>query len=243
MSFCRDCLADAPEKATRCPACRSPRLVMHAEAQTAHHRPYRLRRLLRHDREARRPVADRQAADRRRRQARRGLHLLLHRAHLRRALGHADVRGAAPLPSRDGDPAEHGEIRRGRPRSAQAHVRSDAAGRAALHRRGLPRPDRHRAPARHERRQGAGALRHAGRARSRHHRVGRPVRQQVPRQDRLRSRQAARLCRDLGRRKRRPSSRPGRSASSTASARSARQARQRRLPARSPTCSAPTKSS
>jgi DNA polymerase-4 len=31
MSFCRDCLADVPEKAARCPACRSPRLVRHAE--------------------------------------------------------------------------------------------------------------------------------------------------------------------------------------------------------------------
>jgi DNA polymerase-4 len=32
VSFCRDCLADAPEKATRCPACGSPRLVRHKEA-------------------------------------------------------------------------------------------------------------------------------------------------------------------------------------------------------------------
>jgi DNA polymerase-4 len=31
MSFCRDCLADVPETATRCPACRSPRLARHAE--------------------------------------------------------------------------------------------------------------------------------------------------------------------------------------------------------------------
>lgn len=34
MSFCRDCLADAPEKATRCRACGSPRLVRHPEADT-----------------------------------------------------------------------------------------------------------------------------------------------------------------------------------------------------------------
>jgi DNA polymerase-4 len=34
VSFCRDCLADAAEKATRCPACRSPRLVTHPQAQT-----------------------------------------------------------------------------------------------------------------------------------------------------------------------------------------------------------------
>lgn len=32
MSFCRDCLAEAPETAKRCPACRSPRLVRHPEA-------------------------------------------------------------------------------------------------------------------------------------------------------------------------------------------------------------------
>ena len=31
MSFCRDCLADAPEKAARCAACGSPRLARHGE--------------------------------------------------------------------------------------------------------------------------------------------------------------------------------------------------------------------
>ena len=31
MSFCRDCLAGVPEAATRCAACRSPRLARHAE--------------------------------------------------------------------------------------------------------------------------------------------------------------------------------------------------------------------
>jgi DNA polymerase-4 len=31
VSFCRDCLAEAPETATRCPACRSPRLARHPE--------------------------------------------------------------------------------------------------------------------------------------------------------------------------------------------------------------------
>ena len=34
MSFCRDCLAEAPEAAKRCPACGSPRLVRHPEANT-----------------------------------------------------------------------------------------------------------------------------------------------------------------------------------------------------------------
>jgi DNA polymerase-4 len=32
MNFCRDCLADTDDRATRCPACRSPRLVRHSEA-------------------------------------------------------------------------------------------------------------------------------------------------------------------------------------------------------------------
>jgi DNA polymerase-4 len=34
VSFCRDCLAEAPEAAKRCPACGSPRLVRHPEANT-----------------------------------------------------------------------------------------------------------------------------------------------------------------------------------------------------------------
>lgn len=34
MSFCRDCLSDAPDSATRCPACRSPRLARHPELHT-----------------------------------------------------------------------------------------------------------------------------------------------------------------------------------------------------------------
>jgi DNA polymerase IV len=34
VSFCRDCLADAPEQARRCPDCGSPRLARHAEIDT-----------------------------------------------------------------------------------------------------------------------------------------------------------------------------------------------------------------
>jgi DNA polymerase-4 len=34
VSFCRDCLAEAPETAMRCPACRSPRLARHPELDT-----------------------------------------------------------------------------------------------------------------------------------------------------------------------------------------------------------------
>ena len=31
MSFCRDCLSDAADSATRCATCRSPRLTRHPE--------------------------------------------------------------------------------------------------------------------------------------------------------------------------------------------------------------------
>ncbi|MGH6683454.1 MAG: DNA polymerase IV [Pseudolabrys sp.] len=34
MSFCRDCLADAPDTAKRCPSCGSPRLARHGELDT-----------------------------------------------------------------------------------------------------------------------------------------------------------------------------------------------------------------
>ena len=34
MSFCRDCLVDAPDTAKRCPACGSPRVARHAELDT-----------------------------------------------------------------------------------------------------------------------------------------------------------------------------------------------------------------
>ena len=34
VSFCRDCLADVPDKAARCPACGSPRLARHRELDT-----------------------------------------------------------------------------------------------------------------------------------------------------------------------------------------------------------------
>jgi DNA polymerase-4 len=34
VSFCRDCLADVPPRATRCPACGTPRIARHAELDT-----------------------------------------------------------------------------------------------------------------------------------------------------------------------------------------------------------------
>ena len=194
MSFCRDCLADVPDHATALSGLPLAAPGASSRARQAHHRACRLRRLLRHDREARRPDARRQAGGGRRRQARRGSGGLLYRPHLRHPLGHADVRGQAPLPAGGRGQAEHGEICRGRPRRAPGHARPDAAGRAAVDRRSLSRSFRHRAPARSPGRQGAGAFRARGRARFRHHHLDRSRRQQIPRQDRLRSRQAARLC-------------------------------------------------
>ena len=157
--FCRDCRGDAQDGVSRCPACGSPRLLRHPELDALAHRPCRLRRVLRHDREARRSRARRQTGDRRRRPARRGAHRLLCGAHLWRALGDADVRGTAAVPARQRGAARHGEIRPRRPRGARAHVRAHAAGRAGLDRRGVHGSGRDRAPARHVARQGARALR------------------------------------------------------------------------------------
>ena len=144
--LCRDCLT-ARGGPGRCPACRSPRSARPPRARHARDRPSRLRRLLRRGREARhpalrdRPVIVGGGAPRRRR------HRLLHRAHHRRPLGDADVQGAEALPRGGGGPPADGPLRRGRPRDARDDAGADAAGRAAVARRGLPRPLRHRAAA------------------------------------------------------------------------------------------------
>ena len=106
--FCRDCFAEAAEarRAAR-PAARRA-LIRHAQLNALVDRACRLRRLLCGDREARQSFAQRQAADHRRRQARRGLDRLLHRPHLRRPFGDADVQGAQALPGRGRHPARHG---------------------------------------------------------------------------------------------------------------------------------------
>ena len=177
----------------RCPACGSPRLARHGQLERARDRACRLRCLLRDDREARRSNARRQAADHRRRQTRRRFHRLLCGAHLRHPFGDADVQGAQALPARDRADARHGEVRARRARGPQADAGTDPAGRAAVDRRGVHGPDRHRAAAPHEPGARARALRQARRERGRHHGVDRAFGQQVPRQDRLRPRQAARL--------------------------------------------------
>ena len=64
---------------------------------------------------------------------------LLYRAHLRHPIGDADVRGAAALSACQSGAAQYGEIFQSRPRSAGDDAGLDAAGRAAVDRRGVPR--------------------------------------------------------------------------------------------------------
>jgi hypothetical protein len=139
----------------------------------ARHRPCRLRRLLCGDREARQPLAARPAPDRRRRPSRRRRHRLLHRPHLRGAIGDADVRGAAAVSPCGGGAPGHGEIWPRRPRGARHDARPHPAGGAVIDRRSVSRSRRHRAPARHAAGKGAGAVRPQGRAGDRHHRLDR----------------------------------------------------------------------
>ena len=155
----------------RCAACGSPRLVRHEELGTLAIAPRRLRRFLRHDRKARRPLARGRTGHRRRRQARRGGGCLLRRPHVRGQIGNADVRGVAAMSAGESDPAEHGEICQSRPRGAPDDAGFDAAGRAAVDRRGVSRSERHRAAARPVAGQGAGALRCRSRKEARASRV------------------------------------------------------------------------
>ena len=140
-AFCRDCLRDTGE-AARCPACFSPRILRHPELDTLTICHVDCDAFYATIEKRDDPTPRRQAADHRRRQARRSLDRLLHRAHLRRALGDADVRGQAALPARHHRPPQHGKIRNRQPTGAHADARHDPAGRADLDRRGVhgPRP-------------------------------------------------------------------------------------------------------
>ena len=150
-------------------ALRQPAACAPPGALPAASRPYRLRRLLCGGREARQSGAEGQAGHHRRRQARRRLDRLLHRAHPRRALGHADVQGARSLPGGGRHPAGHGEICPRRPRGARHDAGADAAGRADLDRRGVSRPFRHRAAARPAAGDGARQTSRCRRKGDRHH--------------------------------------------------------------------------
>ena len=86
------------------------------------------------------------------------------------------------------------------PAGARDDARPHAAGRAALHRRGISRSDGHEPAARRAARLHAGAIFKARRERDRHQRFGGAELLQVPGEDRLRSRQAARFRRHRPRR-------------------------------------------
>ncbi len=160
------------------------------------HRAHGLRRLLCQRREARRPRPARQARDRRRRAAGCGDDGLLHRPDQGRALGHADVPGAAALPRGDHREAPvRGLFRRVAP-DPRHDGGDDPRGGAPVAGRGLSRPHGHRAAARRAAGGDARAPDPPDAGRAGHRRLDRAQPQQVPRQDRLGHREAARILGD-----------------------------------------------
>ena len=143
-AFCRDCSGDLDFSARRCGQCGSPRLVRHRALATLSARPYRLRRLLCGGREARQSG---HCATSRSSSAAASAAWSPTACYIARIFG---VRSAMPMfkalklcPRGRRDPARHGQICPRRARGAAAHAGADAAGRAAVDRRGLSRPVRH----------------------------------------------------------------------------------------------------
>ena len=139
--FCRDCL-DGRRRTprTRCAALRLAAPRAPCRARHARHRPCRLRRLLRHDREARRPaLADKPLIIG---GGKRGV--VSTACYIARTFG---VRSAMPMfealrlcPHAIVVRPDMEKYVDGRPRGARADARAHAAGRAAVDRRGVPGP-------------------------------------------------------------------------------------------------------
>ena len=156
-AFCRDCLAPVPETATRCPHCGSPRLLRHPELDAlaiahvdcdAFYASVEKR-----DNPA---LADRPVIIG---GGRRGV--VATACYIARTYG---VTSAMPMfkalklcPDAVVVRPDMAKYARVGARGARPHAGADAAGRAAVDRRGVPRPARHRDAARHE--PGAGARR------------------------------------------------------------------------------------
>ena len=193
MSFCRDCLADAPDTAKRCPACHSPRLVRHplAERLTIAHidcdafyatiekrdDPSLVDKPVIVGGGKRGVVAACCYVARTY-----GIHSAMPMFEAKRLCPHATV-----IKPNMAKYVKVGREVRKRMFELTPLVEPLSIDEAFLD------LDRHRTAARHGCSKSAGAICRRDRARHRHHRVDRALGQQVPRQDRLRHGQAARF--------------------------------------------------
>ena len=114
--LCRDCFTTAVGPGSRrCPACASPRVVAHDELAALSIAHLDCDAFYASVEKRDRPELRDRPVHGRRREARRRRRRLLHRPHLRRALGHADVQGAQGLPRRGGHQARLRQVQARQP--------------------------------------------------------------------------------------------------------------------------------
>ena len=150
--FCRDCRRDVPERAGRCPHCGSPRLLRHPELDAlaiAHVDCDAFYATI--EKRDDPTLADKPVIVG---GGKRGV--VLTACYVARTFG---VRSAMPMfearrlcPHASVVPPDMEKYARVGREVRALHARAHAAGRAGVDRRGVPRPLRHRAAARHERR-------------------------------------------------------------------------------------------
>ena len=112
QTLCRDCGHRPPPDAGTCPACNSPRVPRHGELHDLAIAHVDCDAFYAAIEKRDHPELRDVPGDRRRPPPGRGRRLLLPRAHLRRALRHADVPGPQGLPRRRARQARHEQIRR-----------------------------------------------------------------------------------------------------------------------------------